>query len=205
MTAQTNRSLPTSSERDSSAPRVAAELAESLRAMRRNARNAYVSARPGASYSITMDAGRLGDLTNAADLIERQTAELAEWRSVFGHLGATPDDCGNAIGAARSELADEAEFHRRRTSELQRWQSRMRDPERTVVCDILANGKTFPPEFAGDRYTVKDAPAVRLTDEQIHMIFFPLGNAGRIELMVARMNARDVEAAVLAANGKAVS
>ena len=68
----------------------ATKLAESLRAMRRNARNAYVSARPCASYSITMDAVRLGDLSDAADLIERQASELAEWRSVFGHLGATP-------------------------------------------------------------------------------------------------------------------
>ena len=83
----------------------ATKLAESLRAMRRNARNAYVSARPGASYSITMDAMRLGDLTDAADLIERQASELAEWRSVFGHIGATPDDCGNAIVEARKAAA----------------------------------------------------------------------------------------------------
>ena len=79
----------------------ATKLAESLRAMRRNARNAYVSARPGACYSITMDFERLGDLADAADLIERQASELAEWRSVFGHLGATPDDCGNVIVEAR--------------------------------------------------------------------------------------------------------
>ena len=71
MTAQTNHSLPTSAERDSSATRVAAELAESLRAMRRNARNAYVSARPGAHHSITMDSMRLGDLTDAADMLEQ--------------------------------------------------------------------------------------------------------------------------------------
>ena len=90
----------------------ATKLAESLRAMRRNARNAYVSARPCASYSMTMDAVRLGDLSDAADLIERQTAELAEWRSVFGHLGKTPDDCGNAIGEARKEL--EAEIKARK-------------------------------------------------------------------------------------------
>lgn len=77
------------------------KLAESLRAMRRNARSAYVSARPCASYSITMDLTRLGDLSDAADLIERQASELAEWRSVFGHLGATPDDCGNVIVEAR--------------------------------------------------------------------------------------------------------
>lgn len=59
----------------------AAALAESLRAMRRNARHAYVSARPGACHSITMDSARLSDLTDAADLIERQAAELAALRA----------------------------------------------------------------------------------------------------------------------------
>lgn len=56
------------------------KLAESLRDMRRNARHAYVSARPGACHSITMDSTRLGDLTDAADLIERQAAELEQIR-----------------------------------------------------------------------------------------------------------------------------
>lgn len=83
------------------------KLSGSLRAMRRNARMAYVSARPEACHSITMPSTRLVDLADAADLIERQAAELAEWRSVFGHLGATPDECGNVIGAARQELEAE--------------------------------------------------------------------------------------------------
>lgn len=84
------------------------KLAESLRAMRRNAKSAYVSARPGACHSITMDSTRLGDLTDAADLIERQEAELADWRAVFGNFGATPDDCSNAIIVAhRTALAAE--------------------------------------------------------------------------------------------------
>ena len=30
--------------------------------------------------------------------------ELAKWEAVFGHLGNTPDECGNAIIAARDEL-----------------------------------------------------------------------------------------------------
>ena len=59
----------------------AAELAESLRAMRRNAKNAYVSARPDACHSITMNSTRLGDLSDAADLIERQAAELERLRA----------------------------------------------------------------------------------------------------------------------------
>lgn len=87
------------------------KLAESLRAMRRNAQNHWALQREG-RYSITMDLTRLGDLSDAADLIERQASELAEWRSVFGHLGKTPDDCGNAIGEARKEL--EAEIKARK-------------------------------------------------------------------------------------------
>lgn len=40
-------------------------------------------------------------------LVEKLRAELAEWRSVFGHLGATPDDCGNAIFKKQKEDTDE--------------------------------------------------------------------------------------------------
>ena len=54
------------------------KLAESLRAMRRNAKNAYVSARPGACHSITMDSTRLGDLTDAADMLEAQHQRIGE-------------------------------------------------------------------------------------------------------------------------------
>lgn len=32
--------------------------------------------------------------------------ELAKWEAVFGHLGDTPDECGNAIIAARDELEE---------------------------------------------------------------------------------------------------
>ena len=34
--------------------------------------------------------------------------ELAKWEAVFGHLGGTPDECGNAIIAARDELEERA-------------------------------------------------------------------------------------------------
>lgn len=52
-------------------------------------------------------------------------------------------------------LEHEASFYRRRCEALQAWQSRMRDPERTVVCDILANGFTLDQPFARDRYELK--------------------------------------------------
>lgn len=53
----------------------AKKLAESLRAMRRNARLHYNAAME-LRHSITMDSARLGDLTDAADLIERLAAEI---------------------------------------------------------------------------------------------------------------------------------
>lgn len=51
-------------------------------------------------------------------------------------------------------LEHEVRFYRVRIEALQQWQRRMRDPERTVVCDILANGHTLAPAHAGDRYKV---------------------------------------------------
>lgn len=58
---------------------------------------------------------------------------------------------------ARLEEAESSEaWYRRRCDMLQEQQSKMRDPERTIVCDILANGAVLPPDFAGDRYAIKD-------------------------------------------------
>lgn len=57
--------------------------------------------------------------------------------------------------AELDRLRAEADFYRRRCDALQAWQSKMRDPERTIVCDILANGSTLPPAAAGDRYSVR--------------------------------------------------
>jgi len=60
----------------------AVELAESLRAMRRSAKNAYVSARPGAYHSITINQMRLGDLSDAADMLERLVGEMENGKAV---------------------------------------------------------------------------------------------------------------------------
>lgn len=38
------------------------------------------------------------------DLISELEERCAKWGAVFGHLGDTPDECGNAIIAARDEL-----------------------------------------------------------------------------------------------------
>ncbi len=51
------------------------------------------------------------------------------------------------------DLRSSLDFYQRRCEALQSWQSKMRDPERTIVCDILANGFTLDPAFAGNRYT----------------------------------------------------
>jgi hypothetical protein len=48
------------------------------------------------------------------------------------------------------------DFYKRRCDELQKAQSSMRDPERTMVCDILANGSLLAPEVAGNRYKQRD-------------------------------------------------
>lgn len=56
----------------------------------------------------------------------------------------------------RLELAESSvAWHRRRWMALQMHQAKMRDPERTMVCDIIANGELMHPTVAGDRYDVK--------------------------------------------------
>ena len=73
-----------------------------------------------------------------------------------------PVEIGIAIDAAiemieRLEAAESSvAWHQRRWMALQMHQSKMREPERTVVCDILANGELMHPTVAGDRYVIKD-------------------------------------------------
>ncbi len=74
-----------------------------------------------------------------------------------------PREIGIAIDAAiemieRLELAESSvAWHRRRWMALQMHQTKMREPERTMVCDIIANGELMHPTVAGDRYAIKDA------------------------------------------------
>ncbi len=75
---------------------------------------------------------------------------------------------------ATADLAISRDFYQKRCDALQSWQSKMRDPERTIVCDILANGFTLDP--AGDRYTAPPAPVaeireVAVTDEMARKVF----------------------------------
>lgn len=55
------------------------------------------------------------------------------------------------LEAAESSVA----WHQRRWMALQMHQKKMREPERTMVCDIIANGELMHPTVAGDRYAVK--------------------------------------------------
>lgn len=58
---------------------------------------------------------------------------------------------------ARLEGAEaSAEWHKRRWMALQMHQTKMREPERIIVCDILANGELMHPTVAGNRYSVME-------------------------------------------------
>lgn len=66
------------------------------------------------------------------------------------------------------EAAQEsADFYKRRVDLLQHWQSKMRDPERTIACDIIANGQTLAPEHAGDRYKIPPTSGNKLNPNNI--------------------------------------
>ncbi len=73
-----------------------------------------------------------------------------------------PREIGEAIDAAvemieRLEGAEaSADWHKRRWMALQMHQTKMREPERTIVCDILANGELMHPTVAGNRYSVME-------------------------------------------------
>ena len=57
----------------------------------------------------------------------------------------------------RLEYAEKsADWHKRRWMALQMHQTKMREPERTMVCDILANGELMHPTVAGNRYSVME-------------------------------------------------
>ncbi len=93
-------------------------------------------------------------VTTAAQQIQRMTAER--------------DELADALHKARSSL----QWRDGRLNQLQIAQVRMRDPERTMVCDILANGMLLDP--AGSRYASPQPPAAParqpLTDERIDAI-----------------------------------
>ena len=62
----------------------------------------------------------------------------------------------DAMDQLIANLRREVVFYKRRCDLLQAWQGRMRDPERTIVCDILANAQTLP-DKQGARYGVHNS------------------------------------------------
>lgn len=86
----------------------------------------------------------------AMDYAILHTAINLNLQKIKGAL-AVPDE---EIREQLSEAQSKAEFYKRRVELLHEWQNKMRDPERNIVCDILANGQTFAPAIAGNRYTL---------------------------------------------------
>ena len=93
--------------------------------------------------------------------ILRQFNEWQQGRNTV--LRPSLSELSESIGGAvemieRLEAAESSVvWHRRRWMALQMHQMKMREPERTMVCDILANGELMHPTVAGDRYAIKDA------------------------------------------------
>jgi hypothetical protein len=63
------------------------------------------------------------------------------------------DVAKEALLAEVTQLQDELTFYKRRVELFQQWQNKMRDPERTIACDILANGQMLP-DPTGKRYGI---------------------------------------------------
>lgn len=88
--------------------------------------------------------------------------QFNDWRRGHHDEQPAPRVIGEAIDAAvemieRLEDAEKsADWHKRRWMALQMHQTKMREPERTIVCDILANGELMHPTVAGNRYSVME-------------------------------------------------
>ena len=78
-------------------------------------------------------------------------ARIEHDRAIAKYERDAHDDLSNA----RKELNTSRQFYQRRFDLLQKEQRRMREPERTLVCDILANGALLPDPL-GVRYRRSD-------------------------------------------------
>lgn len=78
-------------------------------------------------------------------------------------LAAVQDDLLAEINAHK-RTAERLAWYRARADVLQAVQARMRDPERTMVCDVLANGCLLP-DPDGVRYGLKRAALTALGEE----------------------------------------
>lgn len=91
--------------------------------------------------------------------------QFNEWRRGDDETIEQPEprEIGEAIDAAvemieQLEAAESsAAWHKRIWMALQMHQRKMREPERTIVCDIIANGELLHHTVAGDRYELHSA------------------------------------------------
>lgn len=74
----------------------------------RTAYNEWIDKTEWVQADTSLPAKYLG--MHRADVLKDMISELeercAKWEAVFGHIGDTPDECGNAIIAARDELEE---------------------------------------------------------------------------------------------------
>lgn len=94
------------------------------------------------------------------------------FRDMLAAAPQPPEAEENPLQEPLDEALQSLEFYKRRCDLLQSIQPRMRDPERTMVCDVLANGHLLQggdgqPDKA--RYAPPEAAPVRkpLTDAEI--------------------------------------
>ena len=122
-----------------------------VRAMLAAAPAAPVVPQPAAQQG-EADRDAEAELICAEDVLDGYAAGL--------DLKQTHFDCvGDYIKAVVERLRHSVDFYQRRCDLLQQWQSRMRDPERTIVCDILANAQMLP-DPTGARYGAQQGEAV---------------------------------------------
>ncbi|CAF34105.1 Hypothetical-Protein / belonging to T4-LIKE GC: 786 [Synechococcus phage S-PM2] len=83
-----------------------------------------------------------------ARMTNEQMIEIAEQH--FDYQGGWIANTENLLRFAR-ELCEKNDFYKTRCELLQKVQKYMRDPERQIVCDILANNSLLP-DPSGVRY-----------------------------------------------------
>jgi hypothetical protein len=84
------------------------------------------------------------------------------------------------------QLSASVEWCRQRMDLLQREQQRMRDPERTLVCDILANGSLLP-DPTGARYGRPVAEIYELRQREATLLAFGNAATARADSLAAEV------------------
>lgn len=79
--------------------------------------------------------------------VERLEASVERTARAFRACKQAREDAAALHRAEVERLTDQRDWHRVRNDALQKAQRHMRDPERKVVCDILANGTTYVEPF----------------------------------------------------------